>query len=1101
MKRLNKFLLNKLITTVAFGLIVSAGAVARAETPLPTCFVTNGSIIPTIRFEGMTELIGDIVIVCSGGVPVATGNALPQISISVSLNTTSITSRLESNGTEALVIVDDPGAALPTSPANQLACPSVDGCAIVSNGDEPYDGSAGHPNIFQGIPSANGIMFPAIPFSAPGDSRMRTFRITNIRIGGSSFFSTAVPVQALASVAISGDLLLTNNSSLTVACLRTGLIYTTRNAANTAAINAADLSTCSAGSPCGVAQLQFQENFSPAFARRLQGTAQNIPGTIYNSESGFYSPGLVASNPDFSTIGLADSGTRLKANFHGIPQGAQLWVGTVGSGQGVLTADEKGPFNPVSATGTISGMPAAQLAVAGGKASAVWEVTQANPPAIDTLTFPVWVVFPAGSTPSGSLTVNGSFAPNPDDGAFPYSGANTEQNSSFPIPRFVSLTPLVQPANLTLQYTKAVAGASPTGPVTGVVSVSGSAPVPFNAVASSAGPFTWLSASPASGSAGDSVTVTADGSALQPGTYTGAVTFTFSNGNITTVPVQLVVTTVGIAASAGSVQTSLVNNSYGTPLSVILTDQNRNPVAGQTVTFTAPSTGAGVTFLGASQTNANLASTAKASRPVPSHISSGVSATAITNAQGIASVSVKANSISGTFTVTATIAGLTVPFNLTNLASAPVSPAPPPVPLNPQIDPAYLVLQYVKAAASAAPTAPTVATLNVNGAFSSSYRATFTAPWLALTPIAGFTGGATSLSANGSALQPGIYSTTVTFTFGDGSTVSVPVQLTVVPPPSFKASVTALAFVAQAGSTTVQTQSFNIQSAGPNFTAALTVADVQGSGGGSWLTVSPSSIATAAAVQATVNPTGLAAGIYQKNIVATANGVGNSPFAIPVTLTVTAPPPAISVTSVVNAASFATGPVAPNTIAAAFGTFPGCSSDAQVTVDGMTATVFYSSPAQISFLIRAAVAGESTAQSQISCAGLSATVAIPIATAAPSLFSVSQNGTGEAALVNQDGTVSTPSLAGTVVQLFGTGFGAYGPAGSDGLTWISKPVTATVGGAAAQVMFAGQAPGYTPGLQQIDILIPAGSPKGQAIPIQLSTGGATTQAGITLIVQ
>ena len=1051
----------------------------------------------------MTELVGDIVILCSGGVPVATGNALPQISISVSLNTTAaVTSRPESNGTEALLIVDEPGAGLNGYPTAQLACPSVDGCAIVSNGEEPYDGSAGHPNVFQGVPSANGITFPAIPFSAPGDSRTRVFRITNIRVCAFCFFPAPPPAQVIALVAGSGNSPIADNSVLTIGYLQTGLAYTTRNAANAAAIGAIDLSKCSAGSPCGVAQLQFQENFATAFKLRLQGTAQNIPGTVYSTESGFYSPGLAASNPDFSTIGLADSATRLKANFQGIPQGAQLWVGTVGSGQGVLTANEAGPLNPVSATGTISGMPAAQVAVAGGKASAVWEVTYVNSPAIDTLTFPVWIVFPAGSTPSGSLTINGSFAPNPDDGAFPYSGANTEQNSSFPIPRFVSLTPLVQPASLTLQYTKAVAGATPTVPVTEIVSVSGSAPVPFDVVASSAGPFTWLSASPASGVAGSSVTVTADGSALQPGTYTGAVTFTFTNGNVTTVPVQLVVTALSLAASAGSGQANPINNSYGTPLSVIITDQNGNPVPGQTVTFTAPSTGAGVTFLGASQTNANLASAAKMNRPVPSHVSSSVSATAITNAQGIASVSVRANSIGGTFTVTAMIAGLTVPFTLTNLASAPVSPAPtPPVPLNPQIDPAYLVLQYVKAAASAAPTAPTAATLNVNGAFPSSYRATSNAPWLSLTATAGSTGGVATVLANGSALQPGIYSTAVTFTFGDGSTVAVPVQLTVIPPPSFKASVTALAFVAQAGSTTVQTQSFNIQSAGPNFTATLTVADVQGGGGGSWLTVSPSSIATAAAVQATVNPTGLAAGVYQKNIVATASGVGNSPFVIPVTLTVTAPPPAIGVTSVVNAASFATGPAAPNTIASAFGTFAGCTSDAQVTVDGLMASVFYSSPAQVSFLIPASVAGESSAQTQISCAGLSAAVAIPIATAAPSLFSVAQNGTGQAAVVNQDSTISTPSPAGTVVQLFGTGFGAYGPVDSNGLTQLANPVTATVGGVAAQVMFAGQAPGYTPGLQQIDILIPAGAPKGQAIPIQLSTGGATTQTGITLIVQ
>src|ERR1019366_2978628 len=47
-----------------------------------------------------------------------------------------------------------------------------------------------------------------------------------------------------------------------------------------------------------------------------------------------------------------------------------------------------------------------------------------------------------------------------------------------------------------------------------------------------------------------------------------------------------------------------------------------------------------------------------------------------------------------------------------------------------------------------------------------------------------------------------------------------------------------------------------------------------------------------------------------------------------------------------NAASLSTSTAAPNDIVAAFGTFPGCAS-AQVTVDGVSSTVFYSSPNQI----------------------------------------------------------------------------------------------------------------------------------------------------------
>jgi uncharacterized protein (TIGR03437 family) len=61
------------------------------------------------------------------------------------------------------------------------------------------------------------------------------------------------------------------------------------------------------------------------------------------------------------------------------------------------------------------------------------------------------------------------------------------------------------------------------------------------------------------------------------------------------------------------------------------------------------------------------------------------------------------------------------------------------------------------------------------------------------------------------------------------------------------------------------------------------------------------------------------------------------------------------------------------------------------------------------------------------------TIAVPIVGAAPGIFTVTQNGTGQVAIVNQDGSLSTPTPAGTYVQVYGTGFGPYSPPGADGL--------------------------------------------------------------------
>jgi uncharacterized protein (TIGR03437 family) len=122
---------------------------------------------------------------------------------------------------------------------------------------------------------------------------------------------------------------------------------------------------------------------------------------------------------------------------------------------------------------------------------------------------------------------------------------------------------------------------------------------------------------------------------------------------------------------------------------------------------------------------------------------------------------------------------------------------------------------------------------------------------------------------------------------------------------------------------------------------------------------------------------------------------------------------------------------------------------------------------------------------------------VTIVPAAPGIFTVTQNGQGQAAIVNQDGSLSTPTPDGTYVQVYGTGFGAYGAPGADGFTRLTGSVTATLGGVPLTVQFAGQAPGYTAGLQQINLVLPANVPAGPQ-PLVLKIGGAQTQAGVTL---
>jgi uncharacterized protein (TIGR03437 family) len=61
------------------------------------------------------------------------------------------------------------------------------------------------------------------------------------------------------------------------------------------------------------------------------------------------------------------------------------------------------------------------------------------------------------------------------------------------------------------------------------------------------------------------------------------------------------------------------------------------------------------------------------------------------------------------------------------------------------------------------------------------------------------------------------------------------------------------------------------------------------------------------------------------------------------------------------------------------------------------------------------------------------------------------------------------------------------------------PVTLTVGGYPAQILFAGEAPGYA-GLLQINARLPGGFAPTGNVPVVLSVGAASSQPGVTIAV-
>jgi len=491
------------------------------------CATTNGSVTPTLRAEGYTELAGDIVLICNGGTIPATntGTPLPTANFTIFLNT-AVTSRLLptatlANASEALIMIDEPGAALGASPEtgygpNQAQVPcgannigvgagpggcveylgtstsQVAAAGAFGFGEVPVTGTvpsatsctatsacAVGPNVFQGIVTGNQVNFYGIPVVPPGTTGNRVYRITNVRVNANGISAGgSVAGQATASISTSSGVAITN-STLTVGFVSQGLSASNtllRNNNNTgnassggtsyAQCSSSSITSTSSTAATGV--LQFAENFPTAFKPRQQTAgvgSQNIPGTIYNSESGFISlsAGYSTTTTVFGTSyapGQADYATRLKATFSNVPSGVSIYVSTRDVTNEFAFAATANAVLVVSATATdmpsgtvpqasqttsiITGggtsIPVAPVAIsATGTGSAVWEIINQNPAAIDTDDFAVYLSYSANAAANspapGTITVTMSYAPTPADGAFT-STTGAAASASLTVPRF-----------------------------------------------------------------------------------------------------------------------------------------------------------------------------------------------------------------------------------------------------------------------------------------------------------------------------------------------------------------------------------------------------------------------------------------------------------------------------------------------------------------------------------------------------------------------------------------------------------------------------------------------------------------------------------------
>ena len=227
--------------------------------------------------------------------------------------------------------------------------------------------------------------------------------------------------------------------------------------------------------------------------------------------------------------------------------------------------------------------------------------------------------------------------------------------------------------------------------------------------------------------------------------------------------------------------------------------------------------------------------------------------------------------------------------------------------------------------------------------------------------------------------------------------------------------------------------------------------------------------------------------------------------------------PAVNEGGVVNNASFAPSPaaVAPGSIVAIFGTdlndgstvnFSSFGSDgrlvttlggASVTINGIPAPLFYSTPTQLGIQIPFEAAGPTSATIQVTVGErTSAEQTIPLDPFAPGIFTASEDGRGAAAVLHEDGatpvSASNAARRGEIVVLYATGLGAVTPTLATGEPSTGNetvtPALVTIDDLPAEVVFSGAAPGFV-GLYQINVRIPSNARIGPDVPLVLSIGG------------
>lgn len=634
----------------------------------------------------------------------------------------------------------------------------------------------------------------------------------------------------------------------------------------------------------------------------------------------------------------------------------------------------------------------------------------------------------------------------------------------------------------------------------------------------------WLTASPSSATvnafASSTINITANPDGLSAGTYTGLITVaSASPAQSVTVPVTITVTAVQqtiLIPQTGLTFVTVQDGGFPPPqfFSILNTGVGQMPFTVSASTLSGGDWLFNFPFNGVSDAASDIVPQIRIDAD-PSGLKAGI--------------------YYGTVQVTAPGAD-----NDPQFVSVILNVLPPGSNIGALVQPTGLVFSAVEGKDS--PNAQNVLVQNTNNTplnFSSGHLTLDGKDWFKTLPAEGSVTAAQPVrivvQPNIQGLTPSVYRGTLTLSFSDGNTRNIALVLVIVPPgttsPNSNSSQAGLGSckpTTLAPIFTLLSSGFTLPAGFPGQVAVKVIDDCakamttggvtvsfsngdppirltslkDGSWAGTWTPVNSTS-------QVTVTAT---AEIPEQRL--------KGAIQIKGALQASTATPLIGNGAILNGASYALqAPLAPGTLVAIFGSaladssasassvpLPNTLAGSSIVLAGRQAPLMFASGGQVNAMIPYGIAVNTSQQVAVSRgSSISVPQQITVADASPGIFTTDRSGKGQGIIVgvklSGDQAVADPThpvSAGDVVVIYCTGLGEVNPpliagnaASLTQLEYTAHPVTLTIGGVQAPVLFAGLTPGYV-GLYQVNASVPPGITSGDQVPVVLTAAGQSS---------